>query len=144
MILQEHIEELGSGILTIENSKVNLVGFTCAERLMDYYDKYIQCFFSHGIYDIEPLDFSKTQDNALFIINDKDKNTNYKYQFKLLKKDKIDYKVDGKPVVRTYKVRLCNYTNKYNYKDMDYNLLFDTKDDLLAYFKNRSDLNLTF
>ncbi|WP_123053371.1 hypothetical protein [Clostridium sp. JN-1] len=76
MILQERIEELGSGILTIENSKVN--------------------------------------------------------------------KVDGKPIIRTYKIRLCNYTNKYNYKDMDYNLLFDTKDDLLAYFKNRFDLNLTF
>ena len=70
MSLQEWIEELGSGILEITESEVKLIGFTCEERLKDFYEKNCKCFSSNGIYTIykeEKLDFSKIRDNALFI-----------------------------------------------------------------------------
>lgn len=138
MLLQERIAELGSGILTITNSKVKLIGFTCPERLNDYYSKNIQCYFSVGIYDLESLNFSYIKDNALFIVIDKDNNKQYKYQFKLLKKDSIKYKDDNKKMLsKVYYIRKCIYTNKYNYKDMDVSVLFDTKEDLIRYFENR-------
>lgn len=138
MLLQERIEEIGSGILTITNSKVELVGFTCAERLNDYYYNKIKCHFSVGLYDLEPLDFSRIQDNALFIVNNKDTNTLYKYHFELLKKDTIKYKDnENKTLTKVYHIRKCKYTNKYNYKDMEISILFDTKEDLLNYFKDR-------
>ena len=130
MILQERIEELGSGILTIDNSKVTLIGFTCPERLNDYYIKNIQCFFSMGVYDLEPLDFSFINDDTLFIVNDK--------------KDTVKYKNENKFLSKVYKIRKCTYTHKYNYKDAEISLLFDTKKDLIKYFKNRFNNDLTF
>ncbi|QCH27956.1 hypothetical protein [Clostridium tyrobutyricum] len=144
MILQERIEELGSGILTIDNSKVTLIGFTCPERLNDYYIKNIQCFFSMGVYDLEPLDFSFINDDTLFIVNDKNANKTFKYQFELLKKDTVKYKNENKFLSKVYKIRKCTYTHKYNYKDAEISLLFDTKKDLIKYFKNRFNNDLTF
>lgn len=138
MLLQERIEELGSGILIISNSKVELIGFTCPERLNDYYHNKDKCYFSVGVYDLEPLDFSKVQDDALFIVNDKDNNTLDKYHFELLRKDVIKYKEDtNKMITRQYHIRKCKYTNKFSYKDIDVSILFDTKEDLLNYFKYR-------
>lgn len=144
MFLQERIEELGSGILTITNSKVDLIGFTCPERLNDYYYNNSKCYFSVGIYDLESLDFSRIQNNALFIIDNKDTNTLFKYQFKLLKKDTIKYKDNkNKALSKVYYIRKCKYTNKYNYKDMDVSVLFDTKEDLSNYFKDKFNCNLS-
>lgn len=146
MLLQERIEELESGILTINSPEVELIGFTCPERLEDYYNDNIQCYFSKGIYGYEELDFLRIQDNALFLVNDKDKGVSYKYHFELILKDTIKYKdyVDGKKkqLSRVYLIRKCKYTNKYNYKDMDKSLLFDTKEDLLKYYKDRFKIDL--
>lgn len=44
MSLQERIEELGSGILEITESEVKLIGFTCEERLKDFYEKIVNAF----------------------------------------------------------------------------------------------------
>lgn len=137
MILQEYIEELGSAVLIIKNSKVSLTGFTCPERLQDYYDKDIKCHFSQGIFDMEDLDFSRIKDDALFIINDKDNDKQYKYHFEVLQKEKLKYKKDKKPMQKVHKIRKCKYTNKYSYIDIDFKILFDTKEDLLKYFHDR-------
>lgn len=143
MLLQERIEELGSGLLTINNSKVELVGFTCPERLFDYYNN-IQCFFSQGVYDLESLDFSYIKNNALFIVDDKDNNTLRKYHFELLKKDSVKYKDENKKqLTKVYYIRKCSYTGKYNYKDLEVSITFDTKEDLLNYFKSRFGLEIT-
>lgn len=142
MILQERIEELGSGILTVKDSKVELIGFTCSERLYSYYDNGVLCHFSTGIYDLEPLDFSRIQDNALFIIKDNGKES--RYQFNLLKKDTVKYKDENNKLFsKVYSIRKCCSTNKFNYKDMNVSILFDNKEDLQKYFKDRfgSDLN---
>ncbi|MEW9096126.1 MAG: hypothetical protein AB2417_13685 [Clostridiaceae bacterium] len=145
MLLQERIEELGSGILTITNSKVELIGFTCPERLNDYYYNKDKCYFSVGLYDLESLDFSRIQDNALFVVDNKDNNTLHKYHFELLKKDTIKYKDnENKMLTRQYHIRKCKYTNKFSYKDMNVSILFDTKEELLNYFKDRFKKNLFF
>lgn len=138
MLLQERIEELGSGILTISNSKVELIGFTCPERLYDYYNKNIDCYFSIGIYNLEPLDFSHIQNNALFIVNDRDNNTSTKYHYELIKKGVIKYKdKHNKQFAKVYYIRKCKYTRKFNYKDIDTSITFDTSENLFDYFKNR-------
>jgi hypothetical protein len=144
MFLQEYIEELASGILIITNSKVYLTGFTSPERLNDYYNNNIQCFFSKGLYDKEPLDFSRIKDNAIFIVDDKDNNIEYKYQYKLLKKDIIKYKdkAEDKDKAKVFYIRKCTYTNKYNYKDIDTSIVFDTKEDLFRYFNATFKSNL--
>ena len=50
MLLQERIEELESGILNIKNNQVEVIGFLSPERLNDYYEKGIQCFYSKEFY----------------------------------------------------------------------------------------------
>jgi DNA polymerase III subunit epsilon len=148
MLLQERIEELGSGILNVTNSKVELIGFMSPERLNDYYSHNRQCYLSIGIYKLEPLDFAYIQDDALFIINNKDENSLMKYQFELLKKDTVKYKnYEGKHASKVYYIRKCRYTGKYNYKDIEKDIekgkdivnsiLFDTREGLYNYFKNK-------
>ncbi len=143
MILQERIEELGSGILMVKDSKVELIGFTCSERLYSYYNDGVLCYFSTGIYDLEDLDFSRIQDNALFIMKDKDRES--KYQFSLLKKDTVKYKDENNKLSsKVYLIRKCCFTNKVNYKDMNVSILFDNKEDLQKYFKDRFGSDLSF
>ncbi|SKA89498.1 hypothetical protein SAMN05428976_11319 [Clostridium sp. USBA 49] len=145
MILQERINELGSGILIINNSKIELIGFTCPERLYDYYNNHMQCYFSMGIYDLKPLDFTYIQNNALFIVEDKNLVTTSKHYFKLLKKDTVKYKTkDKKYTSKVYSISKNEYTNKYRYKDMEISILFDTKEDLLKYFKERFNKEIVF
>jgi hypothetical protein len=141
MYLQERIEELGSGILKFQDSRVCLIGFTCSERLYDYYNNGVLCQFSTGLYDLEPLDFSRIQDNALFIV--KNGNKELRYQFKLIKKDIVKYKDEAnKQLSKVYSIRECIYTNKFNYKDADVSILFDKKVDLQKYFQDRYSITL--
>lgn len=137
MLLQERIEELDSAILDIRD-KIYITGFMSAERLNDYYNKNIQCYLSKGIYEIEDLDFSKIKDNGLFIIL-KNNIEIEKYQFVPIKKGFVTYKLANKksPLTKVYKIRKCNFSNKYNYVDSETSLLFDNYDDLSNYFMNR-------
>lgn len=137
MLLQERIEELDSAILNIKD-KVYITGFMSAERLKDYYNKNMQCYLSKGIYEIEDLDFSKVNDNGLFIVL-KNNIEIGKYQFVPIKKGSVTYKVPNKksPLTKVYKIRKCNFSNKYNYVDSETSLLFDNYDDLSNYFMNR-------
>ena len=143
MLLQERIEELGSAILHIKD-KVYLTGFMSVEKLNDYYNKDIQCYLSKGIYELENLDFSKIKDYVLFIVL-KDNVELKKYQFIPIKKGSITYKVLNKKSVLTkvYKIRKCNFSNQYNYVDLDTSLLFDNYDDLSNYFTNRFNCGLS-
>lgn len=146
MYLQERIEELESGILDISESKVEVIGFLSPERLEDYYKRNIQCAFSHGWYDYEDLKFQYIKDNALFII----KKFNIeieKYQFLVLKKDLVKYKIKDKTgktkiVSKVYKIRKCNFTKLYNYIDSETNLLFDNLKKLEIYFESKYKKNL--
>lgn len=153
MSLQERIEELGSGILEITESEVKLIGFTCEERLKDFYEKNCKCFSSNGIYTIykeEKLDFSKIRDNALFIkkINGKEVA---RYQFEPLfiikGEDKFRYTEinslgEKKQKSKVFTIRKCKYTNKYNFRDMQKSILFDSFDELNEYIRKNFNNDL--
>lgn len=127
MNLQDRIEELESGILEFTDKKVHVTGFLSTERLIDYYEKNINCFFSKGLYDIEDLKFQYIKDNALFIVIKNNSIT--KYQFNVIKKDSFQLKtVDEnnktKITTKTYKLRKNKFDNSYNYIDNDTNEIF--------------------
>lgn len=153
MSLQERIEELGSGILEITESEVKLIGFTCEEGLRDFYEKDRKCFSSNGIYTIykdEKLDFSKIRDNALFIkkLNGEEVE---RYQFEplfIIKSDdkfrytEIDPSGNKKQKSKSFTIRKCRYTNKYNYRDMEESILFDSFDELNEYIRKNFNNDL--
>lgn len=138
MLLQDRIEELGSGVLEITNTNVNLVGFTSAERLEDYYERKIDCHYSQGIYDYEKLDYSRIQDDALFVtIKDGKEISRYQFESLLVIKNEDEFKYtevdeDNKKKVKSkvFKIRKCKYTNKYNYIDNNESKLFNSFEQL--------------
>lgn len=153
MSLQERIEELGSGILEVTESEVKLIGFTCEERLRDFYEKGCKCSSSNGIYTIykdEELDFSKIRNNALFIkkLNGEEVE---RYQFEplfIIKSDdnfrypEIDTAGKKKQKSKSFTIRKCKYTNQYNYIDMERSILFDSFDELNEYIRQNFNNDL--
>lgn len=137
MYLQERIEELGSGILNIKD-KVYVTGFMSPERLKEYYFNKKQCFLSKGIYENEDLDFSRIKDNALFIILKNNKEIE-KYQFSMIKKGTITYKdkSNNSTLSKVYKIRKCNFTDRFNYIDSDTSIIFNNYAELSDYFIKR-------
>lgn len=130
MILQERIEELGSGILELKNNKVYLTGFLSRDRLEEYCNKNINCAFSHGIYDYENLDFSRIKDNALFLVI-KNNKVEDKHIFNPIYKGSFKFKTeDSKTATRVFKIRIAEFSNKLN-------LIIDKKS---LIFKNPLDL----
>ncbi|HCW54758.1 MAG TPA: hypothetical protein DG753_13715 [Clostridium sp.] len=153
-MLQERIEELGSAILDYKDGKVFITGFMSLDRIEDYYNKGVNCFFSKGIYNEEKLNFGKIKTDSLFIIL-KDEKEVCRYQFSVLKKDIIKYKdSNNKPKTKTYIVRKCKYTNMYNLISRETlvvdgkktseedNKLFNTVDELKQYFVDAFGENL--
>lgn len=146
MLLQERIEELESGILNIKNNQVEVIGFLSPERLNDYYEKGIQCFYSKEFYPNENLNFNKIKDNALFVVI-KDNKEISRYQFNILIKDTIKFKAknkDGKTqqFSRVYTIRKSNFDDIYNYKDSEVSLIFNTIDELKIFFNNKFNTKL--
>lgn len=141
MILQERIEELGSGILNYKNNKIYLTGFLSKERLEDYYYNNLNCAFSNGIYDYEKLDFTKIKDNSLFLIQ-KDDELIEKHLYKPLFKDTFKYKEDNKIISRTFQIRSSEVSKKINFQIEKQSLLFDDLISLETYLKNEYNYKL--
>ncbi|MGG7058417.1 hypothetical protein ACQPUZ_08985 [Clostridium tertium] len=142
MILQERIEELGSGILEIKNNKIHLTGFMCKERLDDYFSKNINCIYSYGIYDDEKLDFFKIKDNALFLVTENNEIKN-KYLFTLIYKGSFKFKtIDNTVTTRVFKVRFEEFSNKYNLIIEKKSLLFDKIEAVKNYLEDNYKYSL--
>lgn len=143
-LLQEQIEEKGSGIIDINHNHIKLTGFMSPERLFEYYLSGKDCRLSVGIYPVDIFDIAYVQDNALFIVEE-DGYEKIRYQFELLLSNTVKYKdkvEDKNYKTKVYSIRKCKYTEKYNYKDMDKSLLFDSKSSLEEYFFNQYRVNL--
>lgn len=156
-MLQERISELGSGILKIKKNEVNLIGFMSSERLYDYYDKNIDCHFSHGIYPNRELNWGKIQDNAIFIVLNEENEVVNKYQFLVIKKDTVKYKdKNNTNRTKTYTIRKCNFTGLYNFiareaivndgkkTAVEDNKIFKSLDELNKFFVNTFDIELSY
>lgn len=137
MLVQEIINDLGSGIINTKGVKVHITGFLLEERLLGYMFTGKDCRYSIGVFPLEEYDIAYIKDNALFLILDNDIEV-ARYKFKPLKNDIVRYKHDGnKTTTKLYSIRYCEYSRKYNYKDMDISLLFDNELSLSDYFYNR-------
>ena len=142
MSLQERINELDSSIITVYENRIEITGFMSEERLLDYYNRDINCIFSKGIYPIEAFDLAYIKDKALFIIIE-DGFEKYKYNFEVIKNDVLKYKdANNTPKSKVYKIRHCKYSNTYNYKDTEQSLIFDTMDKLKEYLIDEYNFNL--
>ncbi|WP_099336445.1 hypothetical protein [Clostridium cadaveris] len=148
MYLQERLEELDSAILdfTKDKNKVNVTGFLFPERLIEYYEKGIQCFFSQGLYDHKDIKIQHVKDNGLFYILKPD-DVIEKYQFLVIKKDVVKHKFRDENgtlryVSRIFKIRKCKFTELYNYIDSETNLLFNSLEELSTFFEKKYDTEL--
>lgn len=142
MLLQERIKELNSGIINHCNDKIHLTGFMSKERLLDYYIEGRDCRLSIGVYPKEEYDISYIKDNALFIILENGKEIS-RYEFNTIKNSTVNYKSnDNKLKSKVYTIRYCLHSNKYNYKDNDKSILFNSKEELLTYFFNEYNIIL--
>lgn len=145
MLLQESIQELGSGIIDILDNKIRLTGFMSSERLVDYYLYDHDCRFSVGVYPKEKFDIAYIRDNALFIILENGVEIT-RYQFIPIDKYKkydLKYKdIDNKPKSKVITIRRCSYTSKYNYVDTLESIIFDTMEELMTYLKKEYDHDL--
>lgn len=142
-MLQERIEELNSSIIDIYEDKIKLTGFLSAERLLDYYDKGSDCRFSVELYPKEEFDIAYVKDNALVLIMENGKEI-HRYKFVPVIKDTINYKDNNNNNrSRVFTIRHCSFSGKYNYKDIEKSLLFDSKGKLVIYLKFLYDFDLS-
>lgn len=135
MSLQERIEEMDSGIINVKSSLIELTGFTCPDRLHDYYVNKSNCWFSTVVSKIEDYNIACIKDNALFVILDNDIEIK-SYQFIPVERKTIKYKSDTtKSLIadKTYSIRKCSQTGLFNYKDTERSLLFDTYDEVVDF-----------
>jgi len=138
-ILQEVIEELGSAIINHKDGKVYVDGFYNSDRLKDWLDG-LNCRFSQGLFDEEKLDYSRIQDNSLFIIKRDDQEI-YRYQYQLIFSGVVRYKIYNNNRTRKFVIRQCIYSTQYNivYFDGDTErvrvvVVCNDKDDLIKKF----------
>lgn len=136
-MLQERIEELGSGILDIKENKVHLLGFYSKDRLEDYLNNNMKCASSYGIYDYQLLDFNKIKDDTLFIVR-KNNVILSKHYFQLIFKDTFKFKnSDKKITTRTYSIRYSKYTKNYNLVIEKQYLLFTDLNEIANYLNEK-------
>ncbi|MGL4761850.1 MAG: hypothetical protein ACRCWG_10420 [Sarcina sp.] len=153
-MLQECIERLNSGILTIKDENVFVLGFDSIERLEDYRNNSINCFSSQGIYNFQNLQWFKIKDNALFILI-KDNKEITKYHFDILYKDTIKFKNENKKMSsRVLKIRKCRFNNIYNLIVREKKIIdlkeifiqksyqFETKEDVSSYIFNNFKVSI--
>ncbi|MED3542426.1 hypothetical protein ABEX53_30255 [Bacillus toyonensis] len=67
-MLQERINELESGILTIDRDKVHVMGFKNEKMLMSFLNANKKNWSFIGIYDSHKMNFNNIKSNALIIV----------------------------------------------------------------------------
>lgn len=111
-MLQDVIEELGSAIVNHKGGKVYVDGFYSSDRLKDWLDG-LNCRFSQGLFDEEEVDYSRIQDNSLFVIKRDDQEI-CRYQYRPIFGGIVKYKMDNINRTRKFVIRRCEYSKQYN------------------------------
>lgn len=151
-MLQDRVNELGSGILDIKNNRVYITGFMSEKMLQLYLTKEAKNWSSQGLYDNEDLEFHNITDDALIIVQENGKEVN-RHQYKREAKETFEFKNhEGKKVSRTVIIRKSVYSNHYHFyyaadkeKGIDkekQSLLFDDKGALNHFLKEKFDFQL--
>lgn len=131
-MLQNRINELNSGILNFMGETVFVTGFMHEDRLKSFYERDVQCFSSKGLYALEVVTFNNIKDHALFLIQ-KDGVFIEQQQFNPIHKGSVRYK--NKPGVIKIKIRKNTFNNQFNLLTERDSLIFDSKEELVAYLK---------
>lgn len=139
-MLQNRVNELNSGILEIEGHKVNVLGFTREEMVLAYLNEGLKCWSSHGLYELQDLDFHNIKSGALIVVH-KDGQEIGRYQYKPVHQDTIKTRDDkGKPVSVTYKIRKSSYNNNYHFLTDKTSLLFESKQKLDYFLADKFEI----
>lgn len=133
--VNNRIEELNSCVIEEKEKHLSIIGFTSPERLLDFYDKGIKCFFSTGFYKYEDYKVSLAPSNGL-LIEIKNGIEVARYAFQDLLTTTIKYKIGKQYFYKTIKIRMEKYHTFYNLIDAENNLVFETREDLEHYISN--------
>lgn len=113
--LQEVIERLGTAIINYTDNKIRIEGFYSVDRLTDW-QKGIDCWQSKYLFDDQTviLDYTRIQDNALFIIKKDDLETK-RYRFEPFFKGTAKYRnAENKDISRTFTLRKSLYSKQFH------------------------------
>ncbi|WML56504.1 BRCT domain-containing protein [Neobacillus sp. PS2-9] len=135
MMLQERINEMDSGILTIEGDRVHVMGFRNEKMLMSFLHNGKKNWSSIGLYGSQELDFSSIKNDALFIVM-RDGKEIAKYQYVPLHKETINYvNEEGKKASMTFTIRRGVYSDHYHFFSEKISRTFESKESIINYVK---------
>ncbi|HDX9578814.1 TPA: hypothetical protein ROX88_002363 [Bacillus pseudomycoides] len=143
-MLQERINELESGILTIDRDKVYVMGFNNEKMLMSFFNNNKKNWSFIGLYDSHKLDFNNIKNNALIIVM-KDGKEIGKYQYIPVYKGTIKYdNKDGKSTSMTFTIRKSIYSKHYHFLSGKMSRIFESKDFITTYLREEFGASIDF
>lgn len=138
-MLEERLNELGSAIINYKEDNIELIGFYSPEMLL-FQNETLDNKLSHGIYPFEDINHSKIKDNFILVVQENSKEI-IRYKFKTREKLQLTYKDhNGNNKSRLFRVRVCEYTNLYNYVDTEESKLLEFYDDIHTYLNSKYEL----
>lgn len=143
-MLQERINELASGILTIDGNRVHVMGFKNEKMLMSFLNNNKKNWSSMGLYDFQELNFNSIKNDALFIVM-KDGKEIGKYQYVPVYKGTIKYKnSDGKSTTMVFTIRKSAYSGHYHFLSEKISKLFENKKSIIDYLNREFGVSIDF
>ncbi|ENQ3079547.1 hypothetical protein [Bacillus multifaciens] len=143
-MLQERINELESGILTIDRDKVYVMGFNNEKMLMSFFNNNKKNWSFIGLYDSHKLDFNNIKNNALIIVM-KDGKEIGKYQYIPVYKGTIKYdNKDGKSTSVTFTIRKSIYSKHYHFLSEKMPQVFESKEFVTTYLREEFGASIDF
>lgn len=143
-MLQERINELDSGILTIEGDKVHVVGFSNEKMLLSFLHNNKKNWKLIGLYDLEELHFYNIHNNALIIVI-KDGKEIGKYQYVPVYKGTIVYNSeDDKSTSITFTIRKSVYSNHFHFLSEKISRIFENKESITNHIREKFGASIDF
>ncbi|WP_346207712.1 hypothetical protein NSS91_16930 [Caldifermentibacillus hisashii] len=113
------------------------MGFRNEKMLMSFLHRNKKNWSSIGLYDFQKLNFSGIKNNALFIVM-KDEKEIGKYQYHPVYKGIIKYiNEEGKNASMTFTIRQSAYSNHYHLLSEKISQVFESKEALINYLKEK-------
>ncbi|MEB4816086.1 hypothetical protein [Bacillus thuringiensis] len=143
-MLQERINELESGILTIDRDKVHVMGFKNEKMLMSFLNANKKNWSFIGIYDSHKMNFNNIKSNALIIVMEDGKEIG-RYQYIPVLKHTIKYdKKDGKNTSMTFTIRKSIYSKHYHFLSEKMSHVFERREFITTYLREEFGASIDF
>lgn len=143
-MLQERINELESGILTIDRDKVHVMGFKNEKMLMSFFNANKKNWSFIRIYDSHKMNFNNIKNNALIIVIEDGKEIG-RHQYIPVLKHTIKYdKKDGKNTSMTFTIRKSIYSKRYHFLSEKMSHVFESKEFITTYLREEFGASIDF